>query len=60
MAKPIEELFNTLSPEAQVQVRLTTEELMTALDLTNLRKLRRFTEAQLTTPAQIELPTVAQ
>ena len=38
MAKPIEELFNTLSPEAQVQVRLKTEELMTAIDLAKLRK----------------------
>ena len=60
MAKRIEELFNTLSPEAQVQVRLKTEELMTAIDLAKLRKKRGFTQAQVATAMHIKQPTVAQ
>lgn len=60
MAKPIEELFNTLSLEAQAEVRRKTNELLTAIDLAKLRKKRGFTQAQVAQAMHIKQPTVAQ
>lgn len=60
MAKPIEELFNKLSPEAQAEVNRKTQELLTAIRLAKLRKQRGFTQAQVAQAMHIKQPTVAQ
>lgn len=60
MAKPIEELFSKLSPEAQAKVNLKTQELLTAIRLAKLRKQRGFTQAQVAQAMHIKQPTVAQ
>ena len=60
MAKSIDELFKTLSLEAQEQVQLKTEELHTAIRLAKLRKQLGFTQEQVATAMHIKQPTVAQ
>ncbi|MGM1005390.1 helix-turn-helix domain-containing protein [Acinetobacter haemolyticus] len=60
MAKPISELFNTLSVEDQAAVETKAAEMITAMRLANLRKQLGFTQAQVAGAMHIKQPTVAQ
>ena len=60
MAKPISELFNTLSVEDQALVNAKAADMLTAIRLGELRKQRGLTQTQVANAMHIKQPTVAR